>query len=199
MLRFLGWVPSPCWIRITNPSRGNGWALRHLAAHRENGGWRRPCGVPHVRDGAFCGQHRSRRANECGTVPFFAAGKFGQPSSSNGDVAIEARFGVTLLASVPVMVLIRKSANNLSTAERDSFVTAFAKLSDQGQGRFKDFRDMHVRVSLSQAHGALGILPWHRAYLLDLERDLLALDPSVSALRPARTEYLYARFFRRRS
>ena len=75
---------------------------------------------------------------------------------------------------------VRKNANNLSTAERDRFVAAFAKLNDQGQGRFKDFRDMHVRVSLSQAHGAPGFLPWHRAYLLDLERDLQAIDSSVS-------------------
>jgi tyrosinase len=35
-------------------------------------------------------------------------------------------------------------------------------------------------VSLPQAHGAPGFLPWHRAYLLDLERALQAIDPSVA-------------------
>ena len=39
---------------------------------------------------------------------------------------------------------------------------------------------MHVEVSLPQAHRAPGFLPWHRAYLLDLERGLQAIDPSVA-------------------
>jgi tyrosinase len=39
---------------------------------------------------------------------------------------------------------------------------------------------MHTAVSSPQAHGAPGFLPWHRAYLLDLERELQAIDPSVA-------------------
>ena len=39
---------------------------------------------------------------------------------------------------------------------------------------------MHTNVSSPQAHGAPGFLPWHRAYLLDLERELQAIDPSVA-------------------
>ena len=39
---------------------------------------------------------------------------------------------------------------------------------------------MHTSVSSPQAHGAAGFLPWHRAYLLDLERELQAIDPSVA-------------------
>jgi tyrosinase len=39
---------------------------------------------------------------------------------------------------------------------------------------------MHTNVSSPQAHGAAGFLPWHRAYLLDLERELQAIDPSVA-------------------
>ena len=35
-------------------------------------------------------------------------------------------------------------------------------------------------MSSPQAHGAPGFLPWHRAYLLDLERELQAIDPSVA-------------------
>ena len=39
---------------------------------------------------------------------------------------------------------------------------------------------MHTNVSSPQAHGAPGFLPWHRAYILDLERELQAIDPSVA-------------------
>ena len=114
------------------------------------------------------------------SVPFFAAGRFGRPSVNNGDVRIEARVGATLVGSVPVMVRIRKNANTLTPAERDRFVAAFAQLNNQGLGRFADFRNMHTDVSSPQAHGAPGFLPWHRAYLLDLERELQAIDPSVA-------------------
>jgi tyrosinase len=78
------------------------------------------------------------------------------------------------------MVRIRKNANMLTPGERDRFVAAFAQLNNQGAGRFADFRDMHTNVSSPQAHGLPGFLPWHRAYLLDLERELQAIDPSVA-------------------
>jgi tyrosinase len=95
-------------------------------------------------------------------------------------VKIEARMGTTLVGSVQVMVRIRKNANTLATAERDRFVAAFAQLNNQGLGRFADFRNMHTNVSSPQAHGAPGFLPWHRAYLLDLERELQAIDASIA-------------------
>jgi tyrosinase len=115
------------------------------------------------------------------SVEFFVAGKFGRPSVNDGDVTIEASVGGSLVGSVPVMVRIRKNANTLTPNERDRFVSALARLNNQGTGRFSDFRDMHQsRLALSQAHGAPGFLPWHRAYLLDLERELQALDPSVT-------------------
>lgn len=114
------------------------------------------------------------------SVPFFVAGRFGRPSANNGDVSVEARAGATLVGAVKVMVRVRKNANTLTPGERDRLVSAFAKLNNQGTGRFKDFRDMHTSVSSPQAHGRPGFLPWHRAYLLDLERELQAIDPSVA-------------------
>lgn len=177
--RFLGWAPSPCRIRLTNPAGTAGPSVDlQITGKTASGGGRVVFRASAT--GVFLETITVTVPTSGGTVPFFASGKFGQASSNNGDVAIEVRAGATVIASVPVMVRIRKNANQLTTAERDRFVAAFAKLNNQGQGRFKDFRDMHVLVSLSQAHGAPGFLPWHRAYLLDLERDLQAIDPSVS-------------------
>jgi tyrosinase len=115
-------------------------------------------------------------------VRFFVAGQFGRPSVELGDAVIEARAaGVTgLLGSQRLTVRIRKDAQTLSSAERDRFLAALATLNGGGSGRFRDFRDMHVFEAIREAHGNVGFLPWHRAYILDLERELQAIDPSIA-------------------
>jgi tyrosinase len=116
-------------------------------------------------------------------VELFVAGVVGRPSSEDGDAVVQvSRAGMAQpLATKPVMVRIRKNANVLSPAEQTRFTTALAQLNDQGAGLFRNFREMHQEQSaLLQAHGAPGFLSWHRAYLLDLERELQKIDPSVS-------------------
>jgi len=177
--RFVTWAPSPCRIRVTNPSGATAPIVNVQIT-----------GVSVASGGAvvFRGNTTGAFSNSLtvpvpinGTsVPFFVAGRFGRPSVNNGDVRIEARNGTTLVGSVSVMVRVRKNAEALTPGERDRFVAAFAQLNNQGAGRFADFRSMHTNVSSPQAHGAPGFLPWHRAYLLDLERELQAIDPSVA-------------------
>jgi tyrosinase len=41
-------------------------------------------------------------------------------------------------------------------------------------------RNMHVSAANGEEHSGPQFLPWHRTYLLDLERGLQAIDPSVS-------------------
>jgi tyrosinase len=116
-------------------------------------------------------------------VDFWVAGVVGKPSSADGDAVIRvAKAGAPeALRSKAVMVRIRKNANQLSPAERDRFTTTLAILNDQGAGLFKDFREMHrLQLALVQAHGNPGFLSWHRAYLLDLERELQIIEPSVT-------------------
>jgi len=115
-------------------------------------------------------------------VRFFVAGEFGRPSVSLGDAIIQARRTgtTTVLGRKRVTVRVRKNAQTLSPAERDRFVAAFGSLNGGGAGRFRDFRDMHVLPAVAEAHGDVGFLPWHRAYLLDLERELQAIDPAVA-------------------
>ncbi len=116
-------------------------------------------------------------------VRFFVAGDFPKASSADGDAIIRsatASIGREL-STKAVMVRIRKNANLLGPAERGRFVTALARLNNQGAGVFKDFRAMHrEQAALNQAHSAAGFLSWHRAYLLDLERELQKIDPSVA-------------------
>jgi tyrosinase len=184
--RFVGWAPSPCRIRLTNPAAASGptTSIRLRSVSAASGG------VVVFRTGtagAFSSTITLTVPVNGTSVPFFVAGKFGRPSTNNGDVRIEARARLnppssvlTLVGSVALMVRIRKNAESLTDGERDRFVAALAQLNSQGAGRFADFRNMHTDVSSPQAHGAPGFLPWHRAYLLDLERELQAIDPSVA-------------------
>lgn len=177
--RFVSWAPSPCRIRVTNPSGATSPTVNVTIAGVSSASG----GVVVFRAGAtgsFANSLTLPVPTNGTTVPFFVAGRFGRPSVNNGDVKIEARVGATLVGSVSLMVRIRKNANALTAGERDRFVSAFAQLNNQGLGRFADFRNMHTNVSSPQAHGAPGFLPWHRAYLLDLERELQAIDPSVA-------------------
>src|SRR2546426_4376209 len=177
--RFVSWAPSPCRIRVTDPSGATSPTtnVQITGVSTAGGG---AVGFRGGTTGLFSNSLTLPVPITGASVPFFMAGRFGRPSVDNGDVRIEARNGTTLVGAVKLMVRIRKNANTLTPGERDRFVAAFAQLNNQGAGRFTDFRDMHTSVSSPQAHGAPGFLPWHRAYLLDLERELQAIDPSVS-------------------
>ncbi|MEM9545065.1 MAG: tyrosinase family protein [Bacteroidota bacterium] len=86
-----------------------------------------------------------------------------------------------------LMVRIRKNAQTMLSEERYRFLNAIRELQPRGGvtfDRYNDFIDQHI-VGTNEAHTAGGydgdaFLPWHRTYLLRLERDLQALDPSVA-------------------
>lgn len=113
---------------------------------------------------------------------FWVAGEFQKPSSVHGDAVIQVTDQATgaVLGSKAVMVRIRKDAQSLPAPERDRYLAALGTLNAQGQGAYRDFRDIHVAISDREMHGNVGFLPWHRAYVLDLERALQAIDASVT-------------------
>ncbi|MFN5119273.1 MAG: tyrosinase family protein [Cyanobacteriota bacterium] len=88
--------------------------------------------------------------------------------------------GLAAEITLPLMVRVRKNANNLTSAERDRFLEALFHLNQAGAGIYQDFRDVHVGPADLEEHGGPQFLPWHRAFLLDFERELQAIDPSVS-------------------
>jgi tyrosinase len=115
-------------------------------------------------------------------VPLWIAGEFQKPSSAFGDAIVEAADKATgnVLGSKAVMVRIRKNAQSLPAAERDRYLAALGTLNARGQGAYRDFRDMHTDITTREMHGDAGFLPWHRAYVLDLERALQAIDATVT-------------------
>ena len=180
--RFITWAPAPSRIRITNPAGSQGQGTPNI---RISGRSTTNSGAVVFRrgtTGAFASSLTLQVPVNGNWVTFFTAGQFGRPSVNLDDVRVEARHGNgnQVIGSTPCTVRIRKNANTLTNAERDRFVAAFAQLNNRGTGGFTAFREMHTNVSSPQAHGRPGFLPWHRAYLLDLERELQAIDPSVA-------------------
>lgn len=133
-----------------------------------------------VRSDAGTSQIQLQLPADGSEVDFWVAGEFQHPSSAYGDAAIEAMASGVSVGRRELMVRIRKNAVKLSDAERDRFLLAIGKLNDAGHGVFQAFRDTHVLKSINEAHGFPAFPPWHRAYLLDLERSLQEIDPSVA-------------------
>lgn len=179
LARYVTWSPSPCRVRVSDPSDATSQSiLVRLSAASSPGG-----GEVRFRKGTTgpFTAHLDVTLQVTGqSESFYIAGTFGRASTQDGDITVAASAGSSQLGSVPLMVRIRKNAESLTVDERERFVAALAKLNNQGTGRFVDFRDMHVATSYSEAHGAQGFLPWHRAYVLDLERELQSIDPSVA-------------------
>ncbi|MCU0750518.1 MAG: tyrosinase family protein, partial [Akkermansiaceae bacterium] len=139
-----------------------------------------------------------------GLASVYVAGKFQPGKRHNGaseeakDVLIEAVWSDNsheVAGSVEVMIRVRKNANDLSVKARNDFLDALATLNGikshpafpnqppagPGKGIYvTDFVGMHVGSAYSSAHGDSHFLPWHRLYLLDLERLLQKARPEVS-------------------
>lgn len=174
--RYVSYAPSPCRIRQTDAAAPLEVTLRSEARQPGAG----EVVFYEAPDAASQDTLDLELPAGADWVDFWIGGKWQRPSTADKDCQITVLDGDRVEAMVELMVRVRKNANNLWPAERDRFLKAFAKLNDRGQGKFADFRAMHVSASDPQAHRGPHFLPWHRAYLLDLERELQAIDPSVS-------------------
>ena len=160
--RYVTWAPSPCRIRVSDPTGiiGQKVSVRLEASSRTGGG---TIALAAQSDGRYGSSLTVSLLRNGTSVPFFVRGVFGKPSSADRDVTIEARAKVlpartrlTLVGSVALMVRVRKNANDLTAGERSRVAAAFATLNNQGLGRFSDFREMHVNQSSAEAHGRPG-------------------------------------------
>jgi tyrosinase len=176
--RYVTWAPSPCKVRLSD-STGAPGPVDVTLRNKPGGTGGRVVFAAKAGD-PFETTLKITLPKSGAAVEVLVAGQFGRPSVDDKDVTIEVRAGTTVIGTIDLMVRIRKNANKLSTGERDRFVAALAELNDRGNGRFKDFRNMHTEDGSPEAHGAPGFLPWHRIYLLDLERELQSFDSSVA-------------------
>ena len=83
------------------------------------------------------------------------------------------------------MAYTRKNVSRLTRTERQRFVGALLELKRRGE--YDEFVRMHITYNtpdgergLRTAHMAPSFLPWHRKFLLELERALRRVDASVT-------------------
>jgi len=178
--RYVGWTPAPATLRVLDAD-GAAAPIRVTLGNRTGAGGKLVFRLE--RKDASLDQLDLDLAVHGTPSEFFVAGRFGSSSVADGDAPLMVRSAVAAgpeLGSFPMMVRIRKDANQLGTAERDRFLSALARLNNQGQGIFQSFRNIHRDSTSPEAHGRHGFLPWHRAFMLDLERELQRLDRSVT-------------------
>jgi tyrosinase len=175
---FLTWAPVKATARLADAAGAANPAVVTLQSGGINGGGRVVFDTQ--RSDAGNSQLQLSLPADGSTVEFWVAGEFQHPSSAYGDAAIDVMASGASVGRRELMVRIRKNAISLSDAERDRFLLAMGKLNNAGHGPFQSFRNTHVAQSQDEAHGFPGFPPWHRAYLLDLERALQAIDTSVT-------------------
>ena len=142
---------------------------------------------------------------------FYLAGKFGYPgtkkhsevsnwSTTNGSfISVYLEGNPRPDIRVPLMVRVRKNANELSQFEIDRFLRAFVELNDKSpRGQYPD-KDpegnpfirkpkslldelvlMHTVDAAYEIHMREAFHPWHRMFLVHLERELQEIDPDIT-------------------
>lgn len=177
--RFIGWAPVSATVRLSDPAGAQGGADVIVRNHSSGGG--QVAFFSAVPGNAQDQLTLTLPATGDG-VAVHVAGRFTFPSINDGDAAVDVVDSASgqVIGTASLMVRVRKDATTLTAAERDRFLSALAQFNDRGLGRFSDFRNVHTQAGSPEAHFRAGFLPWHRSFLLDLERELQDIDPTVA-------------------
>jgi tyrosinase len=180
---YVTWRPMPARVRLAAPGADVAVTVRDMAPMT---GGRLQVGIASVSDSALLpptlGATLALTLPADGSwVGFQVAGEFGFPSPDDKDAVLEVVRASTgaLLGREGVMVRMRRNADDLSPPERDRWLHAVARVNTAELNNYVLHQQIHAIASV-QAHGGRGFLPWHRAFVLRLERELQAVDPAVA-------------------
>lgn len=179
--RYITYAPSSCQIRQTPATAALNVTLSSRAANTGGG---EAVFYAKRTQGAQATSTLTVTLPAAGTwVDFGLGGRPGKPSVDDLDCLLVAS-STSENVTVPLMVRVRKNATRLTVQERDRFLLALAKVNSIVQpsapSTYQALRQMHVSAANGEEHSGPQFLPWHRTYLLDLERQLQAIDASVS-------------------
>lgn len=200
---YVAWSPTPSrirWANGTSPTATTTVTLRNMAGtnHLRFAGSTLPGG-----DTADAVNVTLTLNGDGSWMNFFVAGCSDNlissppcsPSSADKDAVLEVRDASNnVLTREGLMVRLRKNANILSPGETARYLEALGKVNmtyalNNADADYFAFVRTHSRdssgavasgVAHRQAHGGSGFLPWHRAFVLHIERLLQSADPSVA-------------------
>jgi tyrosinase len=187
---YVTWAPTYCTVKWDNP----GSATATLAVRLQN-----MTGTNRLAfaDSNLAGGNTAKAATLNLTLPgngswvkFYLAGNYPNSSVTDKDAVIEVVdvSSGALVTREGLMVRIRKNVNTLTADERDRYLQALKKI-DLTYNSYIEFVQTHARdntgsggsyLGYRQAHRGSAFLPWHRAFVLHLERLLQSADPSVA-------------------
>ena len=129
-------------------------------------------------------------------ITFYVAGKYPHASVGKKDtfIKVESSSGEVPELITKVMVRVRKNANELSPQEIEDFLNSFNKLRNElprnnydgkpYNPKPKNILDeivlMHTYDASSEIHRRTSFHPWHRLFNCHLERELQAINQSVT-------------------
>lgn len=119
-------------------------------------------------------------------VKFRIAGQFGRPSYNDKDAKLRVHqndANGVVVGTHSLMVRVRKNANRLHDFEIKRFLDAMRAYKDVAAGRsFDENANIHLQSfdGGDEAHSSgsyqPSFFPWHRAFLLQIERDLQSIN-----------------------
>ncbi len=187
---YVTWAPTFCRARLTAPAPQNVNVVLTNDA---------PGAIPGGGDVLFAANQAVWPANTTATnntlplvlpnngawVSFVIAGKFGTPSTNDKDTIVQAHLNLAngaVIGTKALMVRVRKNGNTLTASERSRFLFALRNFRNQLGSNYVLFQEMHRLATTAgdEAHSQPAFLPWHRAMLLHVERELQKIDPSVA-------------------
>ncbi|MGJ8661031.1 MAG: tyrosinase family protein [Bacteroidota bacterium] len=198
---YVTWAPTSCRIRLREPSSNSLTVV--LTNDTEQPA---PSGRVFPLDGnlSFAA---SVNPGETATLPqltlelpadgswvnFFIAGEFsataakGRASTKDKDAIIEIHEEQAkgpIVGQHALMVRVRKEINALTETEKEEFLKAMADIHFV-RNRFERFVEFHRLAAVNtewrdQAHQGAAFISWHRAFLLEMERELQKTYPHVS-------------------
>ena len=174
--RYVTWAPSPCTVRSPTPTAR---PVRFLSACATDGERTGRCSSARTRPARPRAPWRFSSPRTAPPQRCFVSAASDPPALPTGTLRSRCATGRRL------QIGRNPSAHGPHPQERDPadrrrarrFLSAFAVLNN---GLFHALRAVHTELTTDEAHGRQGFYPWHRAYLLDLERELQKIDPSVA-------------------
>jgi tyrosinase len=172
---YVAYSPVLCSLKVTDGSPGAASISVQISNHAATGGQLLFFTSPNISGSAAM----SLQVPGDGTaVSFYIGGKYKAASTEDGDAGIRFSVNGQNKLVVNLMVRIRKDANKLMPAERDRFLKAFVNFLTSN--KYENFLAIHGVTGDGEIHGRASFLPWHRIFVLDLERHLQEIDASVA-------------------